>query len=653
MFRGVALATPLVGCGGGSGTTAAGTTSDGPPAVDTASNFTPVTPVIQQNPVVESVKVVNPLVSGAARYRHQHTYLFQGSAWSVQAARIPGGTNRSAVFGPNSDHVDAYCGWPWDKAGGDWLDRDGVRHGPTPWTTAVTQVGPVGLIQSYDIDVTEVVRKVFADNRWCAFRLAPLKGQRAIAGLWNKTQPSPKMSVQYTDGTRADLRCVITAEVKSGVPNQISEEIWLPAFVEFERPAKAVQSATISLTVTQHPNNIAAEVAVFLLDPPVNRDAVRYGVAAKVGALDAGIESAPGIIGAHRYVDGTALSDFVHPEPSINTWASREFDPALWGGTPDTTKLPHKGLGKFITTSIPNWADLVDSSHTSDGFKPLAPGVGALKVRMPSEVAADGDVVGYGGSGGANASIFLPEPLFGRLPRIFVRHYFRLGTPEGSQYVRDPKKRLQVYHLENQQAPVWTDWAGKFGITPDHTTSFGGTSGSAGGGRGWQMRLAWSDCDAAFNGPSEGGVRPGFHLFDFGVFNPKGYNYSGDTDSNIYWGQRGGAGGMLYANQWYCIETEMVLNTVMDTAPGFLPDGELRAWLDGVLVFERKGLVFRSKPLYQPPLDPTTLGAVRDLGVRALWLNWYHGGVTKNTVDRTMFISGLAWGTEYIGPMKA
>ena len=93
----------------------------------------------------------------------------------------------------------------------------------------------------------------------------------------------------------------------------------------------------------------------------------------------------------------------------------------------------------------------------------------------------------------------------------------------------------------------------------------------------------------------------------------------------------------------------------MQAAPGFLADGELRAWVDGRLVFERTGLVFRSFPMRGaggPPTGPTVMPPVRELGVRALWLNWYHGGVTQNTVPRTMFMTGLAWGSEYIGPMR-
>jgi hypothetical protein len=41
-----------------------------------------------------------------------------------------------------------------------------------------------------------------------------------------------------------------------------------------------------------------------------------------------------------------------------------------------------------------------------------------------------------------------------------------------------------------------------------------------------------------------------------------------------------------------------------------------------------------------------------NLGVRDLWFNWFHGGLTKSSRSRVIFFTGLAWGTEYIGPMR-
>ena len=45
----------------------------------------------------------------------------------------------------------------------------------------------------------------------------------------------------------------------------------------------------------------------------------------------------------------------------------------------------------------------------------------------------------------------------------------------------------------------------------------------------------------------------------------------------------------MYAGQWHEIETELKLNTVYTGSNTYLPDGELRAWVDGRLVWEGTG----------------------------------------------------------------
>ena len=88
------------------------------------------------------------------------------------------------------------------------------------------------------------------------------------------------------------------------------------------------------------------------------------------------------------------------------------------------------------------------------------------------------------------------------------------------------------------------------------------------------------------------------------------------------------------------------------SGPGYLEDGAVRIWIDGRLVFERTAMVMRFLPLHAAAADPSKLRPVRQLGHRDLWFNWFHGGKTYNPIDRTLFLTGLVWGREYIGPMK-
>lgn len=588
----------------------------------------------------------NPLPE---RYRHLQTYLLQGVDSRDLASRVSGGSPLHwDLFGPTHLYVDMHTGWPWSRPGGDWLDAKGVRHGPAAWFST-----PVGDWQGahtpgyYLADVTRLVKLVQTSNRWLALLLTAPTAPRTIAGTVGSPHPPPSIEVVYANGQRVRLRCKVAASLDPSavLPNTASAQVNLPAVLEFERPAGVITAATLSWTVTAHWSGNNPLINGFLLDPPVNKEAPRQGLAIQARGLDDGLQDLSGVIGVHHYADLSQLSDFVHAEQASIT-SEQHFDPAIYGtGREDRSKWPHAGQGKWLNAG-PKWS-LVKSSYRHEGFAPLGPGLGAMRIHMSAEAAADGAVVGYNGTLGANAMICLPEPLFGRLDHIFVRYYIRLGLPGRAT----ARQRLHVQHVPGEAD--WTSLSGKFGIGPDHSTSFGGVSGTSGGGAGWQMRLAWYECDANLGGPDERGWAPGFHLYDFQANNPIGHRYGTEQSAqHDRWGQRGGAGGVLYAGLWYCIETELKLNTVFPSAPGFLPDGELRTWLDGKLVFEKTGLVFRSLPLITAAYRPNRLRPCRELGVRGLWLNFFHGGKTVNTIDRTLFYSGLVWAKSYIGLMS-
>ncbi len=586
----------------------------------------------------------------ASKYRSSQPHLFQSVSQGVLPKRLNDGYDYPHdVFGPTYQYVSFQTAWLWTRPGGDWIDANQVRHGPLPWFSApVVGVG-AALVRSYSVDATAAVTHCYTARRWCAFLLSAVNAARTVAGKFHPQHAAPSIDVVYRNGQRATLQCrvIATNSSSSFSPLTTTEQHPLPAFVEFEQPTAEVSSATLSFVVTEHWSGNNPKIDGYLLDPPQNVDPVRTGVAQTAGVLDAGITSQTGVIGAHRYLDGSAWTDFVLPD-AVNYNAESNFDPAIYGtGSQDLNRLPHRGLGKWINTSN-DWS-LVPSSYRGEGFSPLATGLGAMRIRMPAAPnVTDGSVVGVSGSTAGNAMIFLPETLFGRLGRIFVRYYFRLGGP----YQATKASRKHVYQSAGRTE--WTTQAGKFGIGADHSTSWGGVSGTSGGPYGWQMRGAWYDCDAEQGGPEEGGWAVGHHLFDYYYQNPAGHNYGGQdgTPQQERWGQRGGLGGILYAGNWYCIETELKLNTLLNSSPGFVPDGELRTWIDGRLVYNRTGMVFRSGPVATFPYQPNNLRPCRELGVRGLWLNWFHGGKTLATFDRTSFYTGLVYGTSYIGPMK-
>ena len=585
-----------------------------------------------------------PPVAGAARYRTDSPHLFQTVLSRYIPSRLPGGSPyEHDVWGPTTIYVDPQTGWPWDRAGGDWIDADGVRYGAKPWASVQTQTQTSAQPQvtAYTADVAALVNHCHQGKRWLAVLIRAPGVGRTIAAPFGVSAWAPRVKVVYEDGTLGELACCVMCvmSASSAKTDSTSAAMPLPVVAEFERPLLPVKSADLRFTITEHWSGNNTAVEVMLLDPPVNIESVQPALAQPAG-----------VIGSHTYADGTTLDDVMHDE-ALNHSDERHFDPAIYGSAAtDLTKLPHLGAGEWILSSEDraNWS-VVNSGYRGEGFVPLSPGVGALRIVMPASPVVDGSVVGYSGTVAANGMLYLPEPLFGRLGRMFVRYYFRIGGP----YKATKASRKQVYNSAGSRDD-WTTMAGKFGIGIDHSTSWGGVSGTSGGPGGWQMRGSWCDCDAETGGPNEGGWAVGHHLYDYNYRNPKGHNYGGPdgTAEQERWGQCGGLGGMLYADQWYCLETEMKLNTISDTAPGFVPDGELRTWVDGRLAYERTGMVFRNGPVLRPAYVNGQIRPARDLGVRGMWLNWFHGGKTLATFDRTTFYTGLVWGTEYIGPLQ-
>ncbi len=109
------------------------------------------------------------------------------------------------------------------------------------------------------------------------------------------------------------------------------------------------------------------------------------------------------------------------------------------------------------------------------------------------------------------------------------------------------------------------------------------------------------------------------------------YVYQADSTTKYgdTWGWNIGPTGRIEKDRWYSIEQYVKLND-----PG-RANGVLRAWIDGVLVFERSDIRFRSIP---------------DLRIEALWMNVYHGGTSSAPQDLSLYIDNVVVATQYIGP---
>ena len=572
------------------------------------------------------------------KYRYQADQLFQPAS-TVEGIPSPTAACASSKYVGN--------GWSWDdQVNGDWRDADGVRYGSNPLAS-----GPInssaGPEHSFDFRAALEAGK----SKWNAFLLRTSSPQFRVVSGGYATNP-PRVDVTYTDSTAETLECLFSTPVSPDTAQALAYNQQLPIFVEFRRPNpdKTIATATLHVHVVGYYGGDTMLEAM-LADPPVNVDPVEQGIAATVGLLDDGIESHPGIIGAQRYVDGTAFGDFACQDPRsiIHNYSGRAgFSPHLWDSTqaPDTNLLPYVDTGKWVNWGF-NWVLKSSSDLEAEGVAPLAPGLGALRVTMPNEAPGPGEVFERRGTTGANGMIFLPEPLFGLLKKIHVRYYVYVAPYS----VADKQYQILQDIGGGVMQSAWLGHAGKCFITPHHGTSFGSNSSTAGGPRGWALRFAYNDPLAPV-GPEIGGMYFGLHQ-DLAGNNP--INYEGldsQHPENVSFGQRGGLGQTLYHGRWYCVEMMYDLNSVMMEAPGYLPDGAIKVWVDGRLALTREDFVFRNLPLLAVSPTHPDRPPVREIGHIGLWWDWYNGGMTPNAVDRAHYMTGLAYGFDYIGPMR-
>lgn len=604
--------------------------------------------------MVVSAGVVIPTIAG--KYRYEQPYLFQTAPVEFEPNRMTiGVSDATRRDRRNTSPTSATVGgqWFWQQPRGDYIDGAGTRYGTAPALSIPINSGNEFTYTNQNC--TAIVQQAQTGNRWLAM-LWSTSGT-AIRVVYGKNSAfPPSINVTYTDLTTEVLDCRITAvnNTSSSYASFGAESYSFPIFIEFDRPAKTVQSATLTFRIkSQFSGN--CNLQGFLLDPQRNAEPSVAGIA-YTADLDAGLTSNTDVLILHRYVDGSSLNDFKYDNPAIANYSvEASYDRAIWGrGAEELDKHPHVSYGKWIalptatvtdpvTVSSPSavQVSLVDSSYAGQGFAALAPGMGALKVKMHAVldrdglVQADGSWVGETGTGMA-PEIFLPAAEFGLCQDMYVRSYIRIGTPDGGPFVDSITDRYQVHQSGTAMAPTEIDWvskAGKCFIVPDHHCyPDGGFSATAGGTAGWQARMGWGVVDEVDGGPMEGGFGIDFHTFDIqnqpvGNY-PQNYTYA--TNS---WMQSLSHGGMgtLYAHKWYCFETRLRLNTVLPYYPGFLADGIQAHWIDGRKIIQHDNIVFRQRPVFRG-LGNATYGT-------AVGLDQFSAAI----------VSGMAAGEGYVG----
>lgn len=248
------------------------------------------------------------------------------------------------------------------------------------------------------------------------------------------------------------------------------------------------------------------------------------------------------------------------------------------------------------------WMDRFDERRPSDGWS----GAG-----MSGEHLVDDDA----------ANRF--EAFDGRALKVTIERGVNQGLNSHHRFAREgraePEEAFFRYYL-------------RFGDTWDPVRDGGklpGLSGTYGRG-GWGMRKSdgvngWSARGAFFQQASEGPALSALRGIGSYAYHA---DLAGPSGATLGWGL--GPSGLLQKNRWYSVEQQVKLNR-----PG-ASDGELRAWIDGQLVFEKTGLRFRDVP---------------EIKIESVWMNVYHGGTAKAPADMTLFIDNVVIARRYIGPV--
>ncbi len=141
------------------------------------------------------------------------------------------------------------------------------------------------------------------------------------------------------------------------------------------------------------------------------------------------------------------------------------------------------------------------------------------------------------------------------------------------------------------------------------------------GTNGWSMRGSfgrWTDKANPLYGLTPVGTYA-YHA-DMRDYNGEGWNWENGERS------------LLARNRWYCVEQYFKVNTLGRR------DGVLRAWIDGVVVFEKTDIRVRTVP---------------NIKIEMIWMNIYHGGTEPSPHDQHLYIDNVVIAKRYIGPMTA
>ena len=274
----------------------------------------------------------------------------------------------------------------------------------------------------------------------------------------------------------------------------------------------------------------------------------------------------------------------------------------------------HSPKGDGIAATHPNDAQLQDDPDVI-----MATGFEESDWRSawgPQTIRGTFDIVN-GAIGGQFA------PLFGRALRVTIPKGENLGLDLSFSFTErtgsDPEELYFRYYLR-----LSNDWAPS--VDGGKLPGISGTYGISGwGGRKADGSNGWSMRGQFYRQPDDANPMHAFTTVGTYAYHADMQETWGDA-----WPWTNGSIGLLERNRWYCIEQYVRLNV-----PGSA-DGVLRAWIDGVLAFERTDIRYRDSA---------------SIKIEKVWMNIYHGGKATPASDLQLFLDNIVIARRYIGPL--
>lgn len=520
-----------------------------------------------------------------------------------------GGSGTSFDDGANWTYWNKGALFEWNNLGGDYLDAELVAQGKTPWSSQT--VSDTDSTKELVFDVSDLVESWL--NKTISNRGFFLKHQSGSGGPIDfaskehaQTSYHPKLIITKLNSEILELAPLgdthLTASTKTVTFGQeasmrVRDNMNLLTWFDLSSiEDTSILEAQLVLTTTAQYTNSDSVIGVYAIKTGEwdNSDPV-IGLANNY-LNDEGIESHSDVLlhysfdtnvesdGA-SFLDGSA--DTNHAE---NSWPCIDKHPS--GRAKDgSTLVPAIG--------IPGLAEMSQGN--------------ALCSRLKYE-AGPANQQGLGNYGMSLRKSVLDMTGEEHTDELYVRLYLYLGETWGENILNESGKRPGGI-------------SGTYGAT-SYAGGWGGRTTN--GTNGWSSRGGYvAQVPYGYN-PLEGSTTLATYLYH--ADQPSGYG------EQLKWGLT--LNGSIKKGRWYSIEQYVKMNTTdgqnqQDSSGRY--DGIVRGWVDGRLVFERKGIRFTD-------MDYIKIQTA-DFGL-------YYGGFGNTPYDQHIAIDDIVVAKSYIGPKK-